>query len=316
MSRRTLLAALALSCLGALHARADEAPSRTAVTDLGLVGDFYAPVHPAGRLAAVIVLGGTEGGLGESAARDAQDIAAHGFAVLQLAYFGVGSLPKEPTLLPLEYFKIAIDWLRAQPSVDGARIGIEGTSLGSEVALVVAAHYPDIRAVVAGAPSSVVWPGIRRTSTNLSSTFSLSGKPFPYLPFGAPGGSIYSLYADGLKGSASHPEAGIAVEKINGPVMLICGKDDTLWPSCEMAEQVTARLRDWRFRYTHELLEYEDAGHRVFGRPVDPGSADLARLGILGGDPEGNNAARHDNWPRTLQFLDSALRAGLTPGSP
>jgi uncharacterized protein len=303
---------LLLAVLGLIApALAEDEPTRTPVTDLGLVGDLYLPAHPSGRLAAVIVLGGSEGGLGESAAREARLMAGQGFAALQLAYFGVGNLPGDLELIPLEYFKIAIDWLRAQPSVDGARIGIAGTSIGAEVALVVASRYPQVRAVVAALPSSVVWPGISHSSARAASTFTQAGKPVPFLPYGGSSGSIFTLYSEGLKNLPAHPDAAIAVEHINGPVMLVCGKDDSLWPSCAMAEQVSARLKSWRFAHTHELLEYEDAGHRAFGPPVDPGSAEFAKLGTLGGDAAGNNAARMDNWPRALQFLNTALRADL-----
>ena len=36
--------------------------------------------------------------------------------------------------------------------------------------------------------------------------------------------------------------ASIAVEKINGPVMVISGTDDQLWPSTRFSEMVIERL--------------------------------------------------------------------------
>ena len=246
--------------------------------------------------------------MGKPAARDGRLIAQHGYAVLQVAYFDAPGLPKDLALIPLEYFKTAIDWLRARPDGDPDRIGIVGGSIGGEVALSVASHYPEIRAIVAAMPSGVVWPGIIHSPGEPPSTFTLAGKPLPYLPYGMPFSTVYNLYAKGLLALGQHKNAIIPVERINGPVMLICGKSDTLWPSCPMSEQVVARLKAKNFRYSVKLLEYPDAGHGVFGKPFDPNSAGFAALPKEGGSAKGNNAARRDSWARAMAFLDAALK--------
>lgn len=308
----SLLAAALISALLLVWApgaaRAASEPAATRVTAKGLVADFYLPAGAGGRLPAVIELGGSEGGMGAGAARDSRLLAARGYAVLQVAYFDMPGLPKELGLIPLEYFKKAIEWLRSQPGVDPNRIGIVGGSIGSEVALTVAAHYPAIKVVVATMPSSVVWPGISHSRADPPSTFTLGGKPMAYLPYGAPFTSVYDLYAKGLTAVDEHQDAIIPVERINGPVMLICGKADTLWPSCPMAEQMVARLKARHFRHAVQLLEYADAGHAVYGPPLDPASPHLASLAALGGTVAGNQAARQDDWPRSLDFLDSVLK--------
>lgn len=286
-------------------------PLKTHVEESGIVADLFVPADAKdGKLPAIIVLGGSEGGLGAGAAHDAQLIASHGYVVLQLAYFDAPGLPKELGLIPLEYFKTAIGWLRAQPNVDPSRIGLEGTSIGGEVALVVASHYPEIKAVAAAVPSSVVWPGISRTSASPPSTFTLAGRPLADLPYGwnGPSTSIYDLYAIGLSALAQHPNAVIPVERINGPIILVCGEEDKLWPSCLMIEHVAQRLRAKGFRYPVKLLKYPDAGHAAFGPPAPPGSESIAKLATLGGSGEGNQAARLDNWPKVMAFMDAALR--------
>ena len=135
MKLRFLAAALILT-LPAAVARAETKPApesiMTSVTANGLVADLYRPAGVRSRLPAIILLGGSEGGLGAAAARDARLIAQHGYAVLQLAYFDAPGLPKHLGLIPLEYFKTAIDWLSAQPSVDPHRIGVEGGSIGTK----------------------------------------------------------------------------------------------------------------------------------------------------------------------------------------
>ena len=309
--REFLAAVVVVFGMSPLAAPADAQPAgephKTPVAANGLVGDLYTPANAAGRLPAVIVLGGSEGGLGAGAARDSRIIAQHGYVTLHLAYFDAPGLPKDLGLIPLEYFKSAIDWLSAQPSVDPQRIGIEGGSIGSEVALIVAAHYPQIKVVVATMPSGIVWPGIMHTAGDPPSTFTLDGKPLPYLPYGTPFTSVYDLYAKGLQALEQHKDAIIPVERINGPVMLVCGKADTLWPSCPMAELTTARLKAKDFKPKVQLLEYADAGHAVFGANWDPTPVQTSEWLKLGGTAEGNNAARRDSWARAMAFIDEAL---------
>jgi pimeloyl-ACP methyl ester carboxylesterase len=170
----------------------------------------------------------------------------------------------------------------------------------------VASHYREIKVVVVGMPSNVVWAGIIHTSGKPPSTFTLGGKPVPFLPYAGPFTTVYNLYAKGLLALDKHRDAIIPVERINGPVMLICGKADTLWPSCPMAELVAAREK--RFRHRVQILEYPDAGHGVFGQPRDPKAPDFAKLAGEGGSPQGNNIARQDSWTRSLAFFDAALK--------
>ena len=309
-----LLSTLATLIAPSLAAAAE--PLKTAVNERGLAADLYVPAKPQGaQLPAIIVLGGSEGGLGAGAAHEAQLIAAHGYVVLQLAYFDAPGLPKDLGLIPLEYFKTAIDWLSAHPGVDPQRIGIEGTSIGGEVALVVASHYPHIRAVAAAVPSSVVWPGISRTSASPASTFTLAGKPLADLPYGwnGPTTSIYDLYAKGLPAIGKHPDAIISVERINGPIILVCGEKDVLWPSCLMTEQIARRLKAHAFKYSVKQLKYADAGHAAFGPPEPHGSDKIQKLAALGGTGAGNQAARLDDWPKVMAFMDAALNLKTVP---
>jgi uncharacterized protein len=303
------LISLLLSC-GALGQSSGSNASKTSVTDRGLVADLYLPPHPAGRLPAIVLLGGSEGGLSAGAAHEAQLIAEHGYAVLQVACFGAPGLPKLLGLIPLEYFKTAIDWLQAQPLVDPSRVGIVGTSIGAEAALIVAAHNPEIRVVVVGSPSSVVWPGIDQSNPNPPSSWSLGDQAVPDLPYGWTGSftSEFALYADGLKALDAHPDAVIPVERINGPILMVCGEADTLWPSCPMADLILARLTERHFKPRVRVLAYADAGHVAFGPQVEITEQTTKTLSSLGGSARGNASARANSWPEALSFLDDSLK--------
>jgi hypothetical protein len=74
-----------------------------------MVADWFPPAADATRpLPAVIVLGGSDGGLSPYSSVIAALLASRGYAALSLAYFGIGALPPSLTEIPLEYFGTAI----------------------------------------------------------------------------------------------------------------------------------------------------------------------------------------------------------------
>lgn len=284
------------------------APTGIAVREQGLVGTWFPPSNGK-RGPALLVIGGSEGGEEVSKAMGGL-FAAQGYGVLALAYFNADGLPKQLQEIPIEYFRTGISWLAARPEVDAKRIGLWGASKGGEAALLIAAHDPRIHAVVAVVPSSVVWQGINYSNyMEQKSSFSLGGKPVAFVPYDstAPFKSVLDLYQRSLKAVAANPDAVIPVEKIDGPVLLISGKADGLWPSSTMAGQVDQRLAEHHFRFAHRWFDYPDAGHGI-AFPRMPANVEAA-MGQLGGTPAGNAAARADAWQQTLGFFAAALGA-------
>ena len=286
----------------------DPGPEGVRIAESGVFANYFA-ASGSGKHSAIMVLGGSEGGLGTASMRDSKALQAQGFNVLQLAYFGAPDEPEELANVPLETFERGLAWLKSRPEVNGGRIGIVGASKGSEAALLFASRTPEIKLVVVGMPSSVVWQGISFNGGAKSSWMS-AGQPIPFLPYvpGSDYNDIYGAFANGLKALDGHPDTIIPAEKIRGPILLICGKADTLWPSCPMAEQVAARLKAKRFRFRVDLLEYADAGHAVFGPPLQRDDPKYPTLNSVGGSLEGNNDARRDSWSHVLEFLRAALK--------
>ena len=315
--RATSLAAVLAICSFPRFAGADAAQSKTPpvfdvppgetgrrITEEGLLANYF-PGRQKGP--AVLALSGSVGGLTMTDTSIA--LQAEGFSVLLLWYFrGPGQNPNAE-LVPLEYFATALAWLRRQPEVDSARMGIVGVSKGAEAALLVAVQHPELKAVVAALPSSVVWPGIiweRRTGP-ISSSWSEQGKPLrhlPHVPFDASkAGTMADNYAVSLKALPQNPDAVIPVERIAGPVFLVCAEQDRVWPSCPMAGQIQERLRE-RGRLDATLLAYQDAGHTAFGPPAP---SDDPRLANSGGTVRGTSTARADSWKKAVAFLKATL---------
>jgi dienelactone hydrolase len=287
----------------------------TEVRESGLVGRIYEP--EGGRRPAVLVLGGDKGGI---PVQYAPVLAGHGYVTLALAYFRSEGLPADLVEIPLEYFKRAIDWLRARPSVDAERIAILGHGRGAEAALLLAALHAELRAVVALAPSHVVWEGTvrdprkrgRQALASGRSAWTLGGRPLPFVPrtvtpqvaAKAAAGERFAAIEVMRLASVDLAEvwrARIPVEKIGGPVLLVSSLADRTWPAAEMSDRIAEALRAGGFRYRVEHRQYDGLAHDVPDAwlPIPHG-------GSLGGTEEGTMRAFARYWPAILSFLDTS----------
>ncbi|MCX7357657.1 MAG: prolyl oligopeptidase family serine peptidase [Alphaproteobacteria bacterium] len=315
LSRRALILSLAITIpLITFDARAADiacsprpaAPFESRdVTDDGLVGIYFHGSSTPGP--ALLVLGGSEGGI-NGARSLGNAFAAQGYNVLALAYFGADGLPANMQEVPLEYFDRAADWLARQPEVDAERIGIYGVSKGGEASLLIASHNPRFRAVAAGVPSNVVWQNINRQDFTPRSSWTAGGQPLAYAPYDFSHGftSIFALYNGTLENGSTPADAIIPVERINGPVLLLSGREDTMWPSSRMSDAVIARLDANHFAFPHTHLAFDNAGHAVGSVPQAQTNQQYPDR-IVGGTDEGNLAARREAWAALTCFFDRSL---------
>jgi dienelactone hydrolase len=284
----------------------------------GLVGTLFVPAGP-GPHPVVISLSGSGGGLNEGGAAL---YASHGYAGFALAYFNAEDLPEDLIEIPLEYFETAIAWLQRQPRLDGERIGVSGTSRGGELALLLGATFPAIKAVIAYVPSGVVHGGISRGGQRgARPAWTFRGQAVPYLqprpeklsPEDAPPPKgqpipLTPRFLRNLEDQEAVDAAEIAVERINGPVLLISGKDDAMWPSVRLAEIARRRLERHNFEHPYQHLAYDGAGHMI-GTPYTPSTILASRhpltgeLFAYGGTAKAYAAAREDSWREVLRML-------------
>lgn len=287
---------------------------RTPVREDGLVATRFH--HSGAPRPGVIFLGGSDGGLNE---QWPALLASHDFDVLALAYFGLDGLPPDLCEIPLEYFERAINLMVQRTGAD--RIGVIGASRGAELALLLGATFPQIRAVVGYVPSGVMWGSVGRDPAAAArASWSHRGKPLPFVPLrgeqppaSTDDGLVFTpTFAASLEDREAVAAASIAVERINGPVLLVSGKDDQLWPSATLAEIAMRRLSEHHFAHEFRHLSYDHAGH-YFRFPYLPTTVKsvfhpVVRLPIaLGGTPAGDAAAAADSWPKVVEFLRNSL---------
>ncbi|MEV4342963.1 acyl-CoA thioesterase/bile acid-CoA:amino acid N-acyltransferase family protein [Actinoplanes sp. NPDC049596] len=246
-------------------------------------GTYFAPAGDGARRPAVLAFGGSEGGAGGGIA-SARALAAKGIPALGIGYFDVPGRPAHLERIPLEYFATALRWLARQPGVDPARLYVYGISRGSEAALLLGVNFPGlVHGVVAASPSSVVNPGLPDTT---QPAWTLHGRPLPFV----------ERSEFGFVTPPRTPSAVIPVERIRGPVFLLCGDSDRLWPSCTYAGAIGARRGELPYTEVRE----PDAGHFI-GDPV-PNQA-TAPGAEVGGTQQADAVGRLDAWPKLLGFL-------------
>ena len=273
------------------------------VTASGMVASFFTPATN-GRSPAVILVGGSGGGIGWQRGM-ARSLANHGYAALALAYFDAGDLPESLDEIPLEYFGRAIEWLRGRPEVDPGRVAVAGISKGGELALLLGATFDELRAVVAFVPSSVVWQGIA-PGWPLRSSWTFGGEGLPFVPYdmNLSGSDLLDLYRGSLQDQDAVRAAVLRVERTVGAVLLFSGGEDSIWPSTLMCEQVVGRLKEHGFEHPFEHIAYSQAGHTIASSSFFATSRTIRN----GGSAQSNAYAIHDAWSRTLAFLVEHLR--------
>lgn len=290
---------------------------RITVKEGRLRGVLFRP-KAGGNYPGLITLSGAGGGLSESRAALR---AAHGYAVLALAYFNYDDLPKNLVAIPVEYFEEALAWMEKQPFIDGERLAFLGASRGGELALLLGAHFPGIKAVIAYAPSHVVG---RAAGGGREAAWTYRGEPIPWFTpkvdeaeyrklLEANPGNTTPAWRFRLRDEAAVRKAAIPVEKSEGAVLLITGADDRVWSSSDMADAVVKRMQDHKCPNGARHLKYPDAGHFI-GLPNEPttdttlrGTLTKASLGV-GGTAQGGAYASWDSWSRGLEFLEKHLK--------
>lgn len=225
-----------------------------------------------GRHPLIVGLGGSEGGNAwatKTWQKQRERFLDQGYAMLAVGYFGTPHSPEHLDRISLDGVHAAIEQAARDPRVDGRCIAVIGGSRGAELALLLASHYPDIKAVVAIVPGSAVFPAL--TDAMTTAGFSFHDKPLPFVPMtwsATPylfARDLRAAFETMMRDEAAMARAAIPVERIDGPVLFVSAAQDEMWPSKEMADAMMRRLRAHGFRHHAEHLVVQ-GGH---AEPLD-----------------------------------------------
>lgn len=300
-------------------------PKVSEVHEGGVHGIFASPAG-GGPFPAVVAFGGSGGGLGPTVGW-VPALASSGFAVLAIAYFGAPGLPDHLVNIEVEVVERAATWLRRSRFVDEGFIGVMGISRGSELALLASVLLDGVGPVVAFAPSGISWSGLNERGPVDAPAWTFRGEAVPYVWFAPPPEllappapaspplALRPFYERPLADQACWEHAEIPVERAKGPLLLVSGEDDAMWPSTTMATMIERRAAANRFEHRVVHLHYPHAGHTSAGIPGAPAETEVVHpltggYYAFGGTSAGNAAAREDSWPKVITFLAEALSRG------
>jgi pimeloyl-ACP methyl ester carboxylesterase len=229
--------------------------------------------HPLVERPAIIVLaGGSEGGFW-TGGRLMMPLAWSGYSIRFMAYVGAEGAPSRLVERDLEPIAAALGQARQTNGHARRCVGLIGVSKGGELAMLLAAYGdalsegdgPLVDAVVAAAPSHVVWqtPDI---TLSVRSSWAMNGEPLefvrhPWLSpflfdvlFDFPNVSRYLGHA--LQSAPDDSAAAIPVERISIPTLMVAGDDDPVWPAQEMTQAALARADRLNPDHALELSVY------------------------------------------------------------
>lgn len=154
----------------------------------------------------------------------------------------------------------SLRWLREQPGVDAARVGVLGFSMGAFRAWQLAALEPAVAACVAAH-----WMAPRRDGLLRPGEHSLLGQ------------SAFAMLHPGLAGLMDHPDVAALVAP--RPLLLLGSPEDRLFPFDAVQAAARQLAAAWVAAASPERFRFEalPGGHR-FGHPAQALAADwLAR---------------------------------------
>jgi len=215
----------------------------------------------------VVAFGGGDGG--NDWARDylkakRDSLNKKGYAVLAVGYFNSNGTPESLDRISLDAISDTIMNIAQHPKIDDTKIALMGGSKGGELVLNLASRFSHFNAVIAMSTSHVSFPAIT-WSANTSSWFYKNHEviyvPAPLKTISpALEGDIFTAHSMMLEDEEAVQNAEIKVENINGPVFIVSGKNDEMWPATSMSNSIIERLKKNNFKFYNEHIIL-DGGH-------------------------------------------------------
>ena len=187
-----------------------------------------------------------------------------GYAILAIGYFNAEGTPGDLDRISLDAISDTIMSIAKNPKIDESKIALIGGSRGGELVLNLASRFNHFNAVIAMSTSNVSFPAITWSANTSSWTYK--NKEVSYVPAGlntispALKGDLYTAHSLMLEDEEAVKKAEIQVENINGPILILSGKDDDQWPATTMSNRIIERLKENNFKFYKEHIIL-DGGH-------------------------------------------------------
>lgn len=231
--------------------------------------DYDGHWYPAdgNREKVVIVLSGSDGGL-EHASKHARFLADNNIPSFALALFKTKHTGKELNEVPVERVATLISWLQEKGY---KKIGIDGTSKGTEYSLLAALQYPEISCVILKTPSYFYSEGLSNGQPTGECCWSKEGKSLPFTPYKERKINMLKLLWKAKEfnilevntGKKINPDSIIPIEKLQVPILMFSTKVDTIWPSYEACEYMIKRLEENNYAYPYKHIAFEHMSHMM-----------------------------------------------------
>lgn len=284
------------------------------VSENGFRATLFSNEHAKNRPTILLVGGGHWGDYW------GQEFAKLNYVGLSVPYYREEGLPPLLEEIPLEYFKKVTLWLKEQPEVNASKVIVMGASRNAELALLIASYFPDdIHGVIAFSPSAVSWSNtvLPFNSDSVKPSWTFKKEPVPYIAMdkirGTTNTTIETLtyWKNGLSDSTAVSNASIQVEHINGPILLLSGAEDEVWPAAMMSDLLEKRIKLNNFQFDFENIQYKNAGHLISSNPNHPSTMRQGKMQIegksyafnFGGTEKGDMEAQKDAAQRIFKFL-------------
>lgn len=240
---------------------------KTTVVSDGFEGILFPIENKKGKV--IIVVSGSNGGM-RMTKSCAQFYCENGIPALAVALFKTKGTQKNLDRVPIEYIENAIRWLRDKGY---ERIGIDGTSKGSEIALLSASMFSELSCVIARVPSYFISEGLvadgKAQKPSGTSCWSYRGNEIPFAPYNTREFNIPRLLIREKemnlisvnRGKAVTEETLIPIEKIKAPILLLSAINDTIWDSYESSLYMEKYLREKNFSYPYKHIAFRAMGH-------------------------------------------------------
>lgn len=253
-------------------------------------------------------------------------LASEGYSVLALRWFGIEDRPPHLVNINLNDIDRVVKHMLNDDFVLGDHIAVIGLSRGAELGLELAANNTNLGLTIALSPSSIRQAGMGENFSFKDPAWVRNGEPLEWVPGGNGFGMMISWLSavirrkpmrqkrsflkDLNKKVEAVEKSTIQVENCKGPITLIFGDDDGLWPSKEYSDRIAGRLKNaaWPGNLRVECLA--GAGHFVgfpYALPTLPPMRILKPTSFFSIDFGGSAEANAESAKKVWQIVQEEL---------